>query len=910
MNKTVKNSMQRLISYLLMVITAVAGCSAMDFGLRFQANEWPLGKRTSLTVGDKQFGFKKNFKVGFFFNFYSGIMFGDLCTITTDDGNHFSVVSSYMNDGTYKLGITINDDLHVLNDVTLKLNPGKEDHIDFQIDKTNNRVTLYYNDNDLSVPFDLSKAKSATFLFGRHKNLDRNDVAPIDLRNIRLFIDGENTNHWDLKYHDSPDSSVDLLGGVAASVVNPHWLIDDHSDWKPLYSNEFKENIQTAFDAKKETFYIVSDSKVITFDPLTGETSESPVNGGRRVMVYSNHLAHDSVSDNLINYNLTQGKLAKFDFSSMTWNTNVEGKDEETRHFNHAFAINGDHIYTFGGYGFYTFNNDLFKINIKTRNFEALELKPEIMPLTSASMAIVDNVLYIFGGKGNTSGKQELPSHYAYTMYAYDLNTLKGGPLWQLDSVPENFLPTQSMFFNRQEDSFYLGSTAHGGELIRISRTKPEWNIASTPIKSTLDVHDFVFDLYRSKDEKRLYLVLDKRLDEKTHDYNIYTISAPFLSDEEIIKSKTINSSGADGDSSASSSKYLWYILAAIGVIIVAFIIWNVLKRKKRLSNANSVFTVAAQQEKDVETETPEKSVAEKSMSALPSESGHVSESENEYIPQEEPEKMSQEEQEEISYQFDISGISNNMPSHFDRSKSSVSLFGAFCIRDKEGNDITSKFTSRLKNLFIMLLLSCQKNSSGIKYQTIDEEIWNDKDEKAAQNNRNVSMRKLRLLLEEVGDIPIVYDKGFFKIDMSHVMFDYGELHGRISSIEEGETPSPEMVDEILELLLMGPLLPKTRYEWLDKYKAEFSDSALTILNKFLKYEIEHDGVKAYRIAETISLHDPLSEEAMIAKCQILSKRKMYGLAKNIYHKFCAEYERSLGEQFKMSFSDVCKMKI
>jgi hypothetical protein len=31
--------------------------------------------------------------------------------------------------------------------------------------------------------------------------------------------------------------------------------------------------------------------------------------------------------------------------------------------------------------------------------------------------------------------------------------------------------------------------------------------------------------------------------------------------------------------------------------------------------------------------------------------------------------------------------------------------------------------------------------------------LWSDKDEIAARNNRNVTLRKLRVLLEEVGDV-------------------------------------------------------------------------------------------------------------------------------------------------------------
>lgn len=258
---------------------------------------------------------------------------------------------------------------------------------------------------------------------------------------------------------------------------------------------------------------------------------------------------------------------------------------------------------------------------------------------------------------------------------------------------------------------------------------------------------------------------------------------------------------------------------------------------------------------------------------------------------------------------FDVKNAQER-PSNFDRSRSAISLLGGFNVRSKTGEDITAQFTTRIKNLLILLLLSCYRNEGGVKFQIIDETVWGDKDEKSAQNNRNVYMRKLRVLLEEVGNISISFDKGYFNIDTSGIIFDYREAMDRIAEINaKGEVPS-ELIDETLELLLLGPMLPLTHYDWLDKYKGEYSDMALEILNKMLRYELKRDEALAYRIAETISLHEPLSEDAMKVKCRILSHKKMVGAARTVYNKFCKEYEHSLGEAYPESFSEVCKADI
>ena len=49
-----------------------------------------------------------------------------------------------------------------------------------------------------------------------------------------------------------------------------------------------------------------------------------------------------------------------------------------------------------------------------------------------------------------------------------------------------------------------------------------------------------------------------------------------------------------------------------------------------------------------------------------------------------------------------------------------------------------------------------------------------DKEEEAARNNRNVTLRKLRVLLEKVGDVEIISDMGFLCIRWGEGVFcDY-----------------------------------------------------------------------------------------------------------------------------------------
>ena len=101
---------------------------------------------------------------------------------------------------------------------------------------------------------------------------------------------------------------------------------------------------------------------------------------------------------------------------------------------------------------------------------------------------------------------------------------------------------------------------------------------------------------------------------------------------------------------------------------------------------------------------------------------------------------------------------------YFDRSRSAISLLGTFNVRDKDGNDITGAFTPRLKSLLILLVLYTEQSKQGILTKKATDILWSDKEEESARNNRNVTLRKLRILLEKVGDVEVVSDAGFLCI--------------------------------------------------------------------------------------------------------------------------------------------------
>lgn len=847
---------------------------AMEYGLRFQAHDFTERERTSLTLGEKGYAFSDEIAIAFDLSFYKEISFGHILTIYGNDGTTVSLVSAAGENG-FNPTLIINDEMHALN-VPFDAPEEKPQNINLCIDRKNNEIVLTYEKRRYVFPYDLSKMKNARYVFGKTK--EQTSIAPFDMQEIRLYTDRENNHRWELRTHEDT-VTTDCISGVAATAENPYWLLEDHIFWKKIYTTKSKEQLQTAFDAKQDIFYIVGSSHITRFNTGDRSTSNIPVSIDGRMMRHSNYLTFDPITDRLLSYNLEKKIASTFDFSTEKWST-AEPCDDEPSHANHGFAISGQYAYTFGGYGFYKYNNDFFRIDLSSGDIAILNLSPLPDPRKSASLCVVGDKLYLFGGIGNPYGKQEMPTKRYYDLWEYDLSTGEGHCLWELDTVSCDYSPSLTMYYEPSDSCFYAATTLDGCAMMRIMRSRPSAEPVSAPVGDPMEEYrDCMFNLFRSESTKTYYLVIDKTYPDLSHDYAIYSICYPFAD---------LSAAGLDTSPSESRNSgrtlIIISVIAALIAALIAAAVW--LRRKKRQT---SECQPIATHQNEVEA-----AISEENIKTTPSPEARVA------TRPERPAELPQHKNDFNTESREPKTI------HFDRSRSSISLLGRFEVRDADGLDITPKFSMRIRDILIMLVLYTDKYEKGLNYKTLDENIWPEKDEKSAKNNRNVYMRKLRLLLEEVGDISISCIKGYYRITGDNTCIDYLELKPRLAKLDKNSDLDSEEFEKVLELLLHGPLLTNVKDEWLDSFKADFTDSSLRILNRILEQVYEaRDYDLAYRIADIISLHDPLSEEALIVKCRILYAQRMNGPAKNVYDTFCKEYSSSFGEEFPTSFTEI-----
>lgn len=856
--------LQILLSVLLCMVGKVDASSLYDYGLSLKSHSVPGIERTTLYLDDNQpFSIKNDFIISFQMYVRANEHdFGTILHLHTNT-NQFIRFSFVAGEERHFPALVLNEGIININS---PIEREKWLDVSLHLRLKDNVIEIDYDNKKTSAMAPLQGVKSVTALFGQMKEY-LSDVAPIDLRNVTITQDGKQIREWKLWKHNDT-ACYDEIEGAVARAIHPVWLIDNHIEWKLVHQAKIPEKLDVAFNAREALFYLVRSQSIDVLDENGTLQKEIAIRGGYPAVEFPNHLLYDTLSNKLVSYYPKKGITSRFSFDTERWSNEIRNT-EEASNYNHARTFNpaDSSFYFFGGYGFYQYRNDLYRMKYSTNQIEQVEYERPLYPRYSAAMAIVGDELYIFGGRGNKYGKQELSSHYYWGLCAINLKNKQSRIVWQKNQPQEEgTIMASTMYFEPSDSSFYAVSTNKGGVLWKISMKDSVYSEVSKPIYNESTYQDSDFSLYTSPSHGKLFLVLDKILSNHTHELAIYSINMPLVNEVDIRQS-----------TAGESINNRWY-LYAIGILLLLVLAGFVLYRFKYNGKNKKAPATKKGTEKTVAT-----TGKVQSQSDVP---------ESKTIPKKE-------------WMQESETIFTETVNYYDRSRASISLLGCFNVRDKDGNDITSNFTPRLKHLLILLILYTEKNAQGILASKTTEILWPEKEETAARNNRNVNLRKLRVLLESIGDMEVMIENNFLRIKWGTGVFcDYHTLITCTKQFEQEK--SEELLNRILEILLYGPLLPNTILDWLDDFKDDYSSYSIDLLKNLLDIEISRNHQDMIiRLADIMFLHDPLNEEALAAKCSVLVTQGKKGIARNLYDRFCKEYHDSMGETYKVPFADL-----
>ncbi|MDR0413347.1 MAG: hypothetical protein LBH61_06070 [Dysgonamonadaceae bacterium] len=722
--------------------------------------------------------------------------------------------------------------------------------------KQQNRITLRLNDEEVECPVDLKSWRSLRIVFGQCdiRDFSTNDVAPIVLKDVAISYNDKPFHHWVLNRH-AENKVFDELRKRPALALNPQWQLDRHACWEKLAEFQATTFPQFTFDSINNRVFMLNSNELIEYsivDRTERRIRTRPDICGK----YYNHLMFDALTSRLFFYSLDEQQLSFYDLKTNRWDGYRDG-EIESAHAHHNRYISGTDscLYLFGGYGFYQYNSDLFKVDLRTGQWHSYDLShlitPRYLAAVGGSRRAGENRIYILGGRGSEMGRQELSPRNFSDLYEIDLNTLKGTCLFDIGTEDEKEnVYSNSLVVDADGKTLYAlaypnRKYASAIALKKIDReTQTVETVGDSLAYYFQDITSFC-DLYYAPKLSKLVAVVSFSSDEAHSRIHIYTLDYPPLKNTEIRQE--------EATITPSLNRIIFIFFGLIAVVLLSFFLRKTLVRK----NTGGV-----------------------EAAVLP--------------PREPGERKERKEREKSP----VAVLRN-----------AILFLGGFQVFNKTGGNITGEFTPTLKNLLVLIILYTLKNNKGISSSRLQELLWFNKSEEAARNNRNVNLRKLRVLLEELDGVDISGQSGYWTITLPGEVFsDYKEILACCAGIRAGEAMEKDEVLRLLNLLDYGQLLPNIQLEWVDSFKTEFTNAVIDALMKILGDT--HDAFYGsdeirLKIADALLKMDSLSDEALRIKCRTLVGMGKKGQAKAAFDSFRKEYQLLLGEPYAGSLEKI-----
>lgn len=237
---------------------------------------------------------------------------------------------------------------------------------------------------------------------------------------------------------------------------------------------------------------------------------------------------------------------------------------------------------------------------------------------------------------------------------------------------------------------------------------------------------------------------------------------------------------------------------------------------------------------------------------------------------------------------------------NYRESVNSISLLGGFCVRNRDGEDVSSRFSPILRKVIFALVVHSAEDKQGVPGERLDAYIWGYKPEGTASNNRNVYLSRLRKALDTVDGVSVITRNQLTSISLSpEASCDYLELMRLYK-----KDPTSVDVEKLISLLSKGDPFSNMSDAWMRDFHDEFSTATVAFLTQLLSRENLLQST-TLKISDIIQRYDKLNESALRTRCRLYRKQGNLSFAKEIYEQYCRDHKEFIGEHYCISFKEI-----
>ena len=830
---------------------------AYSQGLLFQANDKEIKERTSLQIFQE--GeipcFTKNFQLSFELSIRDFDTFGYVFLLKEDQGKtKYSFTYTYLDgeNSTFKFNTDGKENhysLNLRNDaLAYQWIP-----VSFAFDLQQDVLTIRIGDNEKKITsLGLKDTFCPHLFFGRYDYIL--DMPTFAIRNLKL--EGDRSHSYTFPLNENEGEEVHTsTGEVLGTVVNPVWLINGSYHWEKLFEYSFQTPSGITFEPDSQRLIIFSQDSLLTYNLLKRQPQKYSYSNKLPVKLQlATHFMNTTDGKlyvyELNNLPLGDATVAALDLNNQEWKqTGVAALPVQLHHHDGFWDETTGKYLVFGGFGNKRFNNTFLEYDIEGDRWDTLSYSGDrIIPRYFSGMAVNKNRehIYVFGGMGNESGEQSVGRNYLHDLYLLDRKQQSVRRLWQ-NASDHRLVVARDMILTPDEKYIYalcypeyLSDTYL--QLYRLTVDDGTMKALGDSIPMRSEEIMTNANLYYNSLTHEYYCTTTE-FDKKGHTViRTYVLSAPPVSLDEI---------RSYGSRSSLEIRWLW-IMAGIGVLLLAGGVLFV--RRKRGKQRNAV---------------PESSSV---LMSLPF--GR------------EPDKSVQGKETLAKEDFESSLVRPN----------AVYLFGPFTVIDRNGRDITHLFSSRLRQVFIYILLHSTHN--GVLSASLNEVFWPDKPDDKVKNLKGVTINQIRKNLAELDGVELVHDKGYFRLVFTDCYCDYF----RFRTLKNAE----EVENELGILLMRGKFLDGMDAGMMDHFKQKVEE----FLSSFLPLEIErlyqqHKYDAVIRFCNVLFRVDPVNELALAYGMHALNHTGSSQEAILQYSLFVREYRQMMNEEYSTSYAEL-----
>lgn len=830
---------------------------AYSQGLLFQANDKEIKERTSLQIFQE--GeipcFTKNFQLSFELSIRDFDTFGYVFLLKEDQGKtKYSFTYTYLDgeNSTFKFNTDGKENhysLNLRNDaLAYQWIP-----VSFAFDLQQDVLTIRIGDNEKKITsLGLKDTFCPHLFFGRYDYIL--DMPTFAIRNLKL--EGDRSHSYTFPLNENEGEEVHTsTGKVLGTVVNPVWLINGSYHWEKLFEYSFQTPSGITFEPDSQRLIIFSQDSLLTYNLLKRQPQKYSYSNKLPVKLQlATHFMNTTDGKlyvyELNNLPLGDATVAALDLNNREWKqAGVAALPVQLHHHDGFWDETTGKYLVFGGFGNKRFNNTFLEYDIEADRWDTLSYSGDwIIPRYFSGMAVNKNRehVYVFGGMGNESGEQSVGRNYLHDLYLLDRKQQSVRRLWQ-NASDHRLVVARDMILTPDEKYIYAlcypeylsdtylrlyRLTVDDGTMKALGDSIP---MRSEEIMTNANLY------YNSLTHE--YYCTTTEFDKKGHTViRTYVLSAPPVSLDEI---------RSYGSRSSLEIRWLW-IMAGIGVLLLAGGVLFV--RKKRGKQRNAVLESSSVLMSPPVGREPDKSVQGK-------------------------ETLAKED-------FESSLVRPN----------AVYLFGPFTVIDRNGRDITHLFSSRLRQVFIYILLHSTHN--GVLSASLNEVFWPDKPDDKVKNLKGVTINQIRKNLAELDGVELVHDKGYFRLVFTDCYCDYF----RFRTLKNAE----EVENELGILLMRGKFLDGMDAGMMDHFKQKVEE----FLSSFLPLEIErlyqqHKYDAVIRFCNVLFRVDPVNELALAYGMHALNHTGSSQEAILQYSLFVREYRQMMNEEYSTSYAEL-----